>query len=300
MRDRALGRVSYMRTEEDQLPEGSAPSLRAHLAAIALMSTDPQRLSEFYVDAMGYQGHGSDETWTGSLDARWLTIRAGTANKLDYVAFALPDRCSLSDLRDRLSAASIEFEEVASTPLLGASIKFTDPDGNALLFGVGSNDSTDSPGSFRSSRLQHLVFASDEAEAMVRFYCNVVGFAPSDYVKDDLDNLTAAFLRCSAEHHSLAVFRASRKRLDHFCYDVKDWMYIRDWADRFAERHIALRWGPGRHGPGNNLFFFVNDPDGNWLEFSSELEQIKGTRPIKLWAHEERTLNSWGAAHMRS
>ena len=44
----------------------------------------------------------------------------------------------------------------------------------------------------------------------------------------------------------------------------------------------------------------VNDPDGNWLEFSSELALVEGASPIRLWAHEERTLNSWGAALLRS
>ena len=242
-------------TAENRLPEAGAPRLLAHLAGVALTSADPQRLAEFYTDAMGYEGRWSNETWTGSLDARWLTIRDGIANRVDYVAFALSDQHSLSDLRDRLRAASVDFVEVASCPLLGASIRCCDPDGNGLLFGVGNRELTDDSHSFRASRLQHIVFASDQAPAMVRFYCDVVGFAPSDYVKDESDDLTSAFLRCSAEHHSLAVFRASRKRLDHFCYDVEDWMYIRDWADRFAERHIALRWGPGRHGPGNNLFF---------------------------------------------
>ena len=289
-----------MKTEKDELPAESIPSLHAHLAGIALTSTDPQRLSEFYVEAMGYHGDQSAETWTGSLDARWLTIRAGATNKLEHVAFALPDQHSLADLRNRLHVAGVEFEEVASDRLLGASIKCADPDGNALRFGIAINQLTYDGPAYRSCRLQHIVFASDEPTAMVRFYCSVIGFAPSDYVKDGADNLTSAFLRCSTEHHSLAIFRAPRKRLDHFCYDVEDWMYIRDWADRFAERRITLRWGPGRHGPGNNLFFFVNDPDGNWLEFSSELERVESARPVGLWAHEERTLNSWGAAHMRS
>jgi hypothetical protein len=81
---------------------------------------------------------------------------------------------------------------------------------------------------------------------------------------------------------------------------VADWTAIRDWADRFADRRITLRWGPGRHGPGNNLFFFVNDPDGNWIEFSTELELVEGPRETKLWIHEERTLNSWGTAFLRS
>lgn len=289
----------FMRIEDSSLPEASASNLDAHLAGIGLASTDFQRLSAFYADVLGYQGEQSGDTWTGTLERRSLKIRHGAINRLDYVAFALPDRHGLSHLRDRLLAASVKFEEV-ETPLLGASIKFSDPDGNELLFAAGLTESRQTGGAAGPSRLQHLVFASDAAPAMVRFYCDIVGFSPSDYVKDDAGDLTSAFLRCSAEHHSLAIFRGPRKRLDHFCYDVGDWMRIRDWADRFADRHIPLRWGPGRHGPGNNLFFFVNDPDGNWVEFSSDLEQVEGPRPIKIWAHEQRTLNSWGAAYMRS
>ena len=33
-------------------------------------------------------------------------------------------------------------------------------------------------------------------------------------------------------------------------------------------------WGPGRHGPGNNLFVFYTYPDGDWIEISGELETI--------------------------
>jgi catechol 2,3-dioxygenase len=58
-------------------------------------------------------------------------------------------------------------------------------------------------------------------------------------------------------------------------------------------------WGPGRHGPGNNLFIFIEDPDGNWIEVSAELEIIHD-RSLHEWPHEERTLNLWGTAIMRS
>jgi len=60
-----------------------------------------------------------------------------------------------------------------------------------------------------------------------------------------------------------------------------------------------LMWGPGRHGPGNNLFVFIEDIDGNWIEISAELETVIG-RPPKNWPQEERTLNLWGKAIMRS
>jgi catechol-2,3-dioxygenase len=75
--------------------------------------------------------------------------------------------------------------------------------------------------------------------------------------------------------------------------------FIRDWADRFAARGIPLMWGPGRHGPGNNLFIFIVDPDGNWIEMSTELEVIDD-RPVKKWPHTDRTLNLWGKGLLRA
>ncbi|WP_375392801.1 VOC family protein, partial [uncultured Sphingomonas sp.] len=107
-------------------------------------------------------------------------------------------------------------------------------------------------------------------------------------------------LRCSHEHHSLAMFQTAEARLDHHCLEAGDWGLIRDWGDHFAGEHIPLKWGPGRHGPGNNLFMFIHDLDGNWIELSAELEQVAPDRAVGDWLHEERTLNSWGAGLLRS
>jgi hypothetical protein len=79
-----------------------------------------------------------------------------------------------------------------------------------------------------------------------------------------------------------------------------DWNSIRDWADHFSGRRIQIQWGPGRHVPGNDLFIFVHDPDGNWLEFSADLEVIAPGRPSGVWPQEERSLKLWGKAHLRS
>lgn len=294
-----------MRVEEGvsiaaDLPGRTTPILSAHVAGVALTSPDIARLAAFYVEVMGYSGGWDQGRWIGWMDGRWLSIVEGRANTIDHVAFALSEADGVGRLRGRLANASIPFEEVAADDRLGAAIALRDPDGNRLLFG---SDAAASPAAGEergAARLQHIVFASDATVDLVRFYCDVIGFAASDYVRDARGDLTSAFLNCGPEHHSLALFRAPAKRMDHLCFDIEAWSNIRDWADRFASHHVQLRWGPGRHGPGNNLFFFVNDPDGNWLEFSAELERLEAARPIKNWVHEERTLNSWGAALMRS
>lgn len=289
---------SDLKKEAARLPEARTPVLEAYLAGVALTSPDPQRLADFYISTMGYAGQWSGAIWSAVRDGRWLSVREGTGNRIDHVGFALPDEQSLHDLQRRLTAVGIRWE---ATPADWgeASIGFADPDGNHLVFGI-APPATDTPADALPCRLQHVVFASEQTPEMVRFYCDILGFAPSDYVKDPEGELTSAFLRCSGEHHSIAIFRAPQKRMDHLCYDVADWLHIRNWADAFSRHRIALRWGPGRHGPGNNLFFFINDLDGNWLEFSAELEQIAGPRDTGLWPHEERTLNYWGSAILRS
>ena len=143
-----------------------------------------------------------------------------------------------------------------------------------------------------------MVVGSDEPETLVRFYADVVGLPVSDKVLRD-DSVTACWLRTDHEHHSLAVFRAPVRRLDHHSYEAGDWALIRDWADHFARQGLRLIWGPGRHGPGNNLFIMVEDPDGNRIEISAELETVNGDRPVVIWPHEERTFNRWGQAPFR-
>jgi catechol 2,3-dioxygenase-like lactoylglutathione lyase family enzyme len=150
------------------------------------------------------------------------------------------------------------------------------------------------------ARLQHIVVASADAARLAEFYQRVLGFVLSDNVVDAEGGVRTSFLRCSSEHHNFAVFQADENRLDHHCYEAGDWSLIRDWGDHMASQHIPIKWGPGRHGPGNNLFLFIHDVDGNWVELSAELEVVTPDRPAGVWPHEERTLNSWGQGFLRS
>src|SRR5262249_20939028 len=157
------------------------------------------------------------------------------------------------------------------------AIAVRDPDRNRLVFGL-RRAAEPMAAQAPPARLQHVVLASPDAARLADFYATVAGFVVSDRVLDSAGGLRAAFLRSDHEHHSLAMFQAPESRLDHHCYEAGEWGFIRDWADRFAERDVPLAWGPGRHGPGNNLFLFIHDPDGNWVEVSAELETVPADR----------------------
>ena len=109
----------------------------------------------------------------------------------------------------------------------------------------------------------------------------------------DNGELATSFLTSNHEHHTIACFKADVEEIDHHSYETGEWHRIKDWCDRFEKKGIQLKWGPGRHGPGNNLFIFIEDPETNWIEISAELEVLHN-REVKIWKHEPKTLNLWG------
>jgi catechol 2,3-dioxygenase len=287
---------------EKRLFENDRPKdcLRATLHHIALASPDPAGLADFYHRALGYNFKQSGDLRLGGAPNRYILITPGKAKTLDGASFALPDAAELDRLRARIDQAG--WPRVDSPrPFFRDAVSVRDPDGTEFIFGlVGDTVFAPEGVGHWAARIQHVVMASLAPERVVSFFLNVLGFTLSDNVVDGEGGVRTSFMRCSQEHHSFAVFKASEYRLDHHCYEVTDWNLIRDWGDHMANQRIPLKWGPGRHGPGNNLFLFVHDPDGNWVELSAELEIVSHDRPVGTWPHEEHTLNLWGQGLLRS
>jgi catechol 2,3-dioxygenase len=262
-----------------------------------LGSPDPERLARFYADTMSMMlTQAGDQFYCHGPDRR-LIFSAAAKGSLLSAGYSVANETVLAGLCLRLEHADVAFEKVQAPFFAPGAISFKDLDGNELIVGQPAPVGQASAG--LRGRLQHVVVSSRDALGLVRFYRDVIGLRESDRVLDDQGDLRTCFLRSDQEHHSFAVFQGAQCRLDHHCYEAVDWSLIRDWGDRLAAQQIPVKWGPGRHGPGNNLFLFFHDPDGNWVEISAELE-IVTDRDVGTWPHEERTLNQWGQAYLRS
>jgi catechol 2,3-dioxygenase-like lactoylglutathione lyase family enzyme len=278
----------------------TAPSaLRpAQLHHVAIASEQPAALADFYGKVLDSPAREiAPGRWDVRGAERRLLIERGPKNTLHYAGYAFPDPARLARYRDEIAAKGIN-SRPSPTPLFADGAFAVElPDGPQFVFGV-PREKAPTPDRM-SGRIQHVVIASDRVPDMVAF-AERLGFLVSDRVFDGERDQTAVFLRSDAEHHSFAVFRARARRLDHYAFETKSWNDIRDWADHLASHNIPVGWGPGRHGPGNNLFFMLSDPDGNALEFSAEIERLSEDQPTREWPHEQRTLNLWGSAWMRS
>ena len=277
----------------------SAPLWPARLHHLRRDSAEPERLARFYGELLGDAVEAlAGGEWLVRGHSRRLLIGAGAPASVPYIALALRDATHLASCAAELDRLRIP-RGPSPSPLFGeGAFAVTDPDGRRVVFGLPKR----APGPAAAglpARLQHFVCASARLPELLAFYRDTLGAVESDRVLEG-EELTAVFLRSDPEHHSFATFRAPESRPDHHSYETGSWNAIRDWADHMAKLRIALWWGPGRHGPGNNLFFMIEDPDGHKVEFSAELELMTKEAAFRTWPHEQRTLNLWGSAWMRS
>jgi len=284
-----------------------SPLWPARLNHIRLDSDNARGLADFYCATLGFAATAlADGSLLLEAPARRLVIGSGAPGTQPYSAFRLGSAMQLAALRDRLAGSGVALLASPSPIFAEGAFAVRDPDGRLAVFGLARDDLKPMPAEDGASalpgRLQHVVVASAHLPEMMRFYEDVLGFVASDYVHETSGNRepTVAFYRCDPEHHSFAVFRGPRSGPDHHAYEANCWNDIRDWADHMASCGIKLWWGPGRHGPGNNLFFMIKDPQGYLIEISAELEIVPDTVHKRSWPHEERTLNLWGPGFMRS
>jgi len=269
----------------------------AYLHHVAMESADPQGLAAFYdkIMQMTAKRH-SDHEWRCEGPARRLVAVKGTDRKMAYAGLACRDIQAVAGLKAYAQAAGVVILPSPSPYFGEEAFAVQDPDGHTICFGVAEPQK--SWAGLRAPT-QHLTFASLDVEAFRDFYHGKLGFAVSDVVVHQDGSLATCFTRSNHEHHTIACFKSDRVGVDHHSYEAAEWDTIRDWCDHFAAHGVQLMWGPGRHGPGNNLFVFIEDPDRNWIEVSAELEVIHD-RQVQSWPHEPQTLNKWGRAILRS
>lgn len=286
----------------------ASPIWPAQLDHLRLESDDPKALADFYARALGFDIAGFGGDFLLQAPGRRLVVGNGRRGGRTYHAYRLQNERQLADVQAFVAAQGLETEPSPVAAFAEDAVAVRDPDGWLSVFGLprpglpSPKAANAEPARAYAARLQHVVVATPNLAPMIAFYEKGLGFVPSDYVlldEDDAESKRVAFWRTDPEHHSFAAFQASHAKADHHAYETGGWMDFRDWADHLANLEIPIAWGPGRHGPGNNLFFMFEDPNGDRIELSAELEHLPREMGPRTWPHTERTVNLWGAGWIR-
>ena len=153
----------------------------------------------------------------------------------------------------------------------------------------------------RPKKLGHLVLKVRDIHVSLKFYTEVMGLEVSDWIDDKM-----VFLRCGEDHHDLALLQlpdghipvpeGDYPAVEHFSYQVEDLAEMEKITLMLIERGITIDRGLGKHGPGANSFIVFKDPDGNNVEFYSDMTQITPDNPYtpSVWRGSEiETFDQW-------
>ncbi|MGN6570679.1 MAG: VOC family protein [Pseudolabrys sp.] len=167
-----------------------------------------------------------------------------------------------------------------------------DPEGRgyAIVCGLADHaDAADAPD--RPRKISHVNLNCADNEASFAFLRDALGFRLADETKQH------RFLNCNTDHHSLVLGFNDAATLNHVAFEMPDLDSVMRGVGRMRDHGYPVEWGPGRHGPGNNVFAYFCGPEELPLEYTSEMEQVTAAhrpRPREAWGWPRGRVDHWG------
>lgn len=214
---------------------------------------------------------------------------------LDHVAFEAVGPEALDRLSDALAEGGIKIlAERPQEPGLGQAIRFAAPSGH--IFEVYADMERVNPryraSGVRPRKYGHTTLRVESISEMEEFLSRVLGFIPSDRF-----GKTFLWMRCNADHHGIAMAGMLPVGLHHYAWEVENWSYVEQLGDRLLEDNKRFIYGPGRHGPGRNLFCYHLDGAGACCEYFADIQRIEDEEwQGSDWADDPFWVNQWGPA----
>lgn len=201
-----------------------------------------------------------------------------------------PER--LEDLKASVTQANLPARPVTSEdPGGGHGIIVELAEGELLRFLTDTSEVAPIEGDELPVKLTHVVFNATDAEATGHLIEQALGFRVSDRTKG------MVFVRCNESHHSTAFARAGFSSLNHIAFEMADMDAVMRGIGRLRDQGMVPAWGPGRHGPGANVFAYFIAPFGPVIEFSTAVEKVaddyKAGAPED-WTWPEGRIDQWG------
>ena len=262
--------------------------------------TDLAAETAFYEQIWGLDRVPSDDdmAWfktQGHDEHHVVRLRAAEENRIDVIAFATETRADVDALAARVEAAGgriVHPPRDLATPGGGYGFRFFSPDG--LQFEISSDVARGTRRDLQRwdgvpLKISHIVLHSPDHQALVTWFCDVLGFRVSDWLGDFM-----CFLRCNSAHHRIAILPGPAC-LNHVAYDMLGFDDVMRGIHRLKQNGVDIGWGPGRHTAGNNTFSYFVTPNGFVAEYTSDLEDVDfDAHEAKVHVPAPMVMDQWG------
>lgn len=247
------------------------------LRSVALNVPDLARAEDFYVNVwhlvVAHRAPGALYLRGSGGDAYLLSLhQGGTVPQLRHVTLRARSDDALRRIAPRVQAAGgtivSPVQLLQDDPAGGTGLVLRDPHGRVIQVVHGDRRSEGAPAKDRPVRLTHVVLNTHAVEETQAFLSGALGFRLADRTG------IMAFMNCDRDHHTIALGITDNDALNHIAFLMPDADSVMRGGGRMQDAGHPIQWGPGRHGPGNNLFNYFLDPFGVVIEYTAEVEQI--------------------------
>jgi catechol 2,3-dioxygenase len=275
----------------------------ARIGHIAFTVTDLDRSTRFAQEIVGLREvKRTDELayLTSTNRHHQLRLRAGSHHVCDEIGFDVDSPDNWTALRARVADAGFDIADV-DDPLFAHVFHFDIEHGPtiAICSGVAATESvTYSALGARPRKLGHVTLASPDTRRVGSALEDVLGFRLSDRLplgKHADGELT--WYRCNTDHHAVGLCPGPAG-VHHYAFQLDSFAALGAMGDHLLANGKRYIWGPGRHGPGQNLFAYFEDADGSMIELYTDMLQIETETTYQLsdWPDVASSANVWGPA----
>ena len=269
------------------------------LRGVDLGFSDPDKALRFFTEVWNLTPVGADNgvhylRGTGAFH-HILTIRQMAQPALIRMALDATNRETVDALHAQVLAHGLKTADPPAPlrqPHGDYGFGFEDPEGRniAVVCGVADHvDTADRPD--RPRKLSHVNVNAGDSDATLACYSDALGFMLTDTTP------RLRFLSCNADHHSMVLGFTGGPTLNHIAFEMPDLELVMRGAGRMRDNGRAIEWGPGRHGPGNNVFCYFLGPEDMPVELTAEMQQIDASHRAKTpkeWTWAPDRLDYWG------
>ncbi len=271
-----------------------------HLRHVSLRCAAFDESVDYYAGPWGLQQLSDSDAQAAVLRATGpehhvLELHRAERNGIDHIGLGLADDRATDAAAAELAAQGVRLlSEPAELdrPGGGYGFRIADPEGRVVELAARTDAIAPLDAEATPVKLAHVVLNTADIEALCTWWCDVLGFRVSDWSERQM-----VFLRCNADHHSIAFSRAEWASLNHVAYEVPSLDAYMASLGRLNRAGHSVGWGPGRHGPGNNAFGYFVDPAGTVPEITAEVQQVDEARWVpRTWPRTPELSDRWGTA----
>lgn len=269
------------------------------LRSVEVGLADPQGSLRFFTEIwkLGYVGETGSVHYLRGTGAfhHILALHKAPRPCVVRMVFDAADRATVDALHAQVLAHGLKEVETPAPlrqPHGAYGFGFKDPEGRnaAVVCGVEDHaDKADAPDRLR--KISHINLNTGDSDATFRCYRDALGFTSTDTTR------RLRFLSCNSDHHSVVIGNSGGPTLNHIAFEAPDLESVMRGAGRLRLDGHGIEWGPGRHGPGNNVFCYFLGPENLPIELTAEMQQVDASHRPKTadqWNWPVGQLDHWG------